>query len=130
MIHLTRRRNLNNAEKLLWIILMVVTLGIADPAWLATRHQHLASLRRSNFFLRRSASVRREMNYTFGKRADSIQAASERRQIALQKEQAIAKLRYEYDRKQASARSEAARRALQNEEELKRQQIEDEARYT
>jgi hypothetical protein len=68
--------------------------------------------------------TRKELDYIYALRQDSLHLENERRELVRQKELQLSSLRYEYEKKQALARSEQEKSMLRLEEALKVERIE------
>lgn len=79
----------------------------------------------SIFSIEKSNEItKKELNYAYAKKEDSLKMEGQRKELALQKEMQLNALKYEYEKKQALAKTEKERQQLEFEEQLKRQQIE------
>ncbi len=69
------------------------------------------------------AIARKDMQYVFEKKQETLKQESEQKEVALNKEMQLNSLRYEYEKKKAAAKSEHERQQLIYEEQLKQEQI-------
>jgi signal transduction histidine kinase/CheY-like chemotaxis protein/HPt (histidine-containing phosphotransfer) domain-containing protein len=67
--------------------------------------------------------ARKDMQFVFNKKQETLKQESQQKEVAMQKEMQLNSLRYEYEKKQAAATSEREREQLRMEEELKQKQI-------
>lgn len=67
--------------------------------------------------------ARKDMQYVFTKKQETLKQESQEKESAMQKEMMLSSLKHEYEMKQAAATSEKEREQLRYEEELKQKQI-------
>jgi signal transduction histidine kinase/CheY-like chemotaxis protein len=67
--------------------------------------------------------ARKDMQYVFNKKQETLKQESQQKEVAMQKEMEINALRHEYEMKQAAATSEKEREQLRLEEAMKQGQI-------
>lgn len=67
--------------------------------------------------------ARKDMQYVFNKKQETLRQENEAREMAMQKEMQLSALQHEYEMKRAAATSEQERQRLQYEQELKQRQI-------
>jgi len=67
--------------------------------------------------------ARKDMQYVFNKKQETLKQESQQKEVAMHKELEMNALRHEYEMKQAAATSEKEREQLRLEEELKQRQI-------
>lgn len=70
-----------------------------------------------------SEIARKDMQFVFNKKQETLKQESAEKEVAYQKELQMNSLRHEYEMKQAAAKSESEREQLRIEEELKQKQI-------
>lgn len=67
--------------------------------------------------------TRRELDYTYSKKEDSIKIEAEKKELQLKKEMALKAIKVEYEKKQALAKTEKERQQLKYEQQIKEQKI-------